>query len=68
MGAEIVKYHQIDDIYDVVTENDIVLDYIDQTQAILGKFGVIPVCQDYPDELKRFYQLSKGFGWMWYLP
>lgn len=54
MGAEIVKYHLIDDIYDIVTENDIVIDYIDQTQTILRKFGVVPVCQDYPDELKRF--------------
>ena len=54
MGAEIVKYQLIDDIYDVVTDEDIVLDYIDQVQTILRKFGVVPVCQDYPDELKEF--------------
>lgn len=54
MGAEIVKYQRIDDIYDVVTDGDIVLDYIDQVQAVLRKFDVVPICQDYPDELKRF--------------
>ena len=54
MGAEIVKYQRIDDIYDNVTDGDIVLDYIDQVQAILRKFGIVPVCEDYPDELKGF--------------
>ena len=29
MGAEIVKYEAIDAIYDAVTAEDIVLDYID---------------------------------------
>lgn len=35
MGAEIVKYQVIDEIYDAVTADDIVLDYIDQVQTIL---------------------------------
>lgn len=54
MGAEIVKYHLLDDIYEAVTKEDIVLDYIDQVQAVLGKFGVKPVCEDYPEELREF--------------
>lgn len=54
MGAEIVKYSQIDDIYHIVTKEDIVLDYIDQVQTILRKFGVKPICEDYPDELQKY--------------
>ena len=54
MGAEIVKYHIIDEIYDVVTEDDIVLDYIDQVRTILNKFHVRPVCEDYPAQLRPF--------------
>lgn len=29
MGAEIVRYEGIDEIYDAVTDEEIVLDYID---------------------------------------
>lgn len=54
MGAEIIKYEKIDDIYDQVTNEDIVLDYIDQSQTIMSKFGVKPVCEDYPKELRPF--------------
>ncbi len=54
MGAEIVKYGIIDEIYDAVTADDIVLDYIDQVQTILGKFHVKPSCEDYPAELRPF--------------
>lgn len=53
MGAEIVPYHLIDDIYDIVTKEDIVLDYIDQCNAIFAKFGVEPHVPDYPDTLKK---------------
>ena len=35
MGAEIVPYHLIDDIYEIVTKIDIVLDYIEQCNIIL---------------------------------
>lgn len=54
MGAEIVPYHLIDDIYDDVRREDIVLDYIDQCNQIFGKFGVTPHIPDYPDALKPF--------------
>lgn len=54
MGAEIVKYEGIDEIYDAVTDEEIVLDYIDQVQTILNKFHVKPVCEDYPTALKPF--------------
>ena len=54
MGAEIVKYEAIDAIYDAVTAEDIVLDYIDQVQTILEKFDVRPFCEDYPIQLTPF--------------
>lgn len=54
MGAEIVKYEVIDEIYDAVTDEDIVLDYIDQVQTILDKLHVKPVCEDYPAALRPF--------------
>ena len=37
MGAEIIPYHTIDEIYDKVEREDIVLDYIDQCNTIFNK-------------------------------
>lgn len=54
MGAEIIPYHLIDDIYDDVQREDIVLDYIDQCNEIFNKFGISPEISDYPDELKPY--------------
>lgn len=54
MGAEIVKYEKIDEIYDLVTKDDIVLDYIDQCLAIFDKFGKRPHLDDYPEVLKPY--------------
>lgn len=54
MGAEIVKYQKIDEIYDIVTRDDIVLDYIDQCLTIFNKFGKRPHLDDYPDVLKPY--------------
>lgn len=54
MGAEIKKYYSIDEIYDNVTKEDIVLDYIEQTKTILHKFGVMPICESYPKALYPF--------------
>ena len=54
MGAEIIKYEKIDEIYDIVTNEDIVLDYIDQCLTIFDKFGVHPHLDDYPDVLKPY--------------
>ena len=49
MGAEIITYHSIDDIFEDVRREDIVLDYIDQCNAIFKKFGVIPRVVRQPD-------------------
>jgi hypothetical protein len=54
MGAEIIPYHLIDDIYEEVQREDIVLDYIDQCKQIFNKFGVTPHIPDYPDVLMPF--------------
>lgn len=54
LGAEIIPYHTIDEIYDFVTSDDIVLDYIDQCNEIFAKFGVHPNIPDYPEQLKAF--------------
>lgn len=54
MGAEIITYHSIDDIFEDVRREDIVLDYIDQCNAIFKKFGVIPHVPDYPEALQKF--------------
>jgi len=54
MGAEIIPYHLIDDIYDEVRREDIVLDYIDQCNVIFRKFDVTPHIPDYPEILKPF--------------
>lgn len=54
LGAEIVKYEKIDEIYQWVTRDDIVLDYIDQCLTIFDKFDKHPHLEDYPDVLKEF--------------
>ena len=54
MGAEIIPYHSIDDIYDIVTRDDIVLDYLNQCNIIFSKFDVVPNIPDYPEILKPF--------------
>ena len=54
MGAEIVPYHLIDEIYESVEREDIVLDYIDQCNAIFRKLDVTPRIPDYPDVFREF--------------
>lgn len=54
LGAEIVKYEEVAEIFDWVTRDDIVLDYIDQCNSIFNKFGVTPNVPDYPDVMKEF--------------
>lgn len=54
MGAEIITYHLLDDIYEEVQREDIVIDYIEQCNMIFNKFGVTPHVPDYPDALKPF--------------
>ena len=61
LGAEIIPYESLDDIYDVVTKEDIVLDYIQQCDTIFEKFGYKNVhVDDYPDCLKKY--LVETFG------
>lgn len=55
LGAEIIPYQKIDEIYDNVRREDIVLDYIDQYKSIFLKFGIVPDVPDYPDILKPFF-------------
>lgn len=54
MGAEIEFYNRIDEIYDKVTRDDIVIDYIDQIQYILDKFGCNYSFPNYPDCLNKY--------------
>lgn len=54
LGAELIPYHIIDEIYDDVTREDTVLDYIDQCNEIFRKFGVEPYISDYPEAFQRF--------------
>ena len=54
LGAEIITYNTIDEIYDWVTKDDIVLDYIDQCLTIFDKFGKRPRLEDYPEVLKPY--------------
>lgn len=54
LGAEIIAYESLDEIYDEVTREDIVLDYIDQCNTIFKKFGKTPHVPDYPDCMKEF--------------
>ena len=54
LGAEIIPYVSINDIYDLVSEEDIVLDYIDQVQSIFKKFNVNFTFPNYPDILSEF--------------
>ena len=54
MGARIERYHKLQDIYDRVKREDIVLDYIDQCNTVFNKFGVSPYIPDYPEVLSEF--------------
>ena len=54
MGAEIIPYHSIDEIFDRVEREDIVLDYLDQCREIFAKFDVVPEIPDYPPALRDF--------------
>ncbi|MCR5528409.1 MAG: ATP-grasp domain-containing protein [Saccharofermentans sp.] len=55
LGAEIIPYHSISEIIDQVTEEDIVVDGIFQSEMIFGKFGIKePNIPYYPSALKEF--------------
>ncbi len=54
MGAEVIPYYNLDNIYDQIEREDIVLDYIDQCREVFAKFNVYPSLPDYPDCLKEY--------------
>lgn len=54
MGFEIIPYELISEIYDLVTDEDIVLDYIDQVNTIFSKFNIFSYLPDYPEVLSPF--------------
>ena len=54
LGAEIITYESLDEIYDWVSKEDIVLDYIDQVQHIFAKFDASYEFPNYPDILKDY--------------
>lgn len=55
LGCEVVPYYSLNDIYDEIEKEDIVVDYIQQCEEALKKFGVTdPHIIDYPDCLKPF--------------
>lgn len=54
LGAEIVPYHSLDDIFDTIERDDIVLDYLKQCNAVFSKFNATPHLPDYPEVLKGF--------------
>jgi hypothetical protein len=54
LGAEIVPYSSLSEIWDNITREDIVLDYIDQCREVFAKFGVVPDIPDYPNCMSKF--------------
>lgn len=55
LGAEIIPYQSLDEIYDLVTKEDIVVDYIKQCDNIFKKFGHDHVhVEDYPECLRKY--------------
>ena len=56
LGIETILYENMEEIYNWVTKEDIVVSFIDEVLTVLGKFGVIPDVIDYPREFKDFYK------------
>ena len=56
LGVETILYESMEEIYNWVTKEDIVVSFIDEVLTVLGKFGVTPDVIDYPRELKDFYK------------
>lgn len=54
LGAEIIPYYRVDEIYEQVTEEDIVVDYLAPCKFIFRKFNIEPVEEDYPECLQEF--------------
>ncbi len=54
LGAEIIPYHSLDDIYNKIERQDIVLDYIQQCNEVFKKFEVFPHIPDYPEIMNKY--------------
>jgi len=54
LGAEIIGYNLVSDIYDIAQREDIVLDGIVQCNYIFDKFTTHPELCDYPEVLRPF--------------
>lgn len=54
LGVEIIPYHVVDEIYDQIEKEDIVLDGIAQCNYVFDKFATHPELYDYPEALQPF--------------
>jgi len=54
LAAEIIPYYILDEIYDEVMPDDVVVDYMQQCKTIFKKFGVEVNLPDYPEVLNKY--------------
>lgn len=55
LACEIEQYYSLNDIYDQITKEDIVVDYLIQCENVFKKFGIThPHVDNYPECLKEF--------------
>lgn len=55
LACEIEPYYSLNDIYDQITKEDIVVDYLIQCENVFKKFGIThPHVDNYPECLKEF--------------
>ena len=54
LGAEIIPYKTVTDIYDQIEKEDIILDGITQCKTVFGKFDKDPKLPNYPEALSEF--------------
>lgn len=61
LACEVVPYFSLDDVYNQITKEDIVVDYIQQCENVFAKFNVLnPHVDDYPECLRSF--LAEKYG------
>ena len=53
-GAAVERYNKLDDVFGWVTESDIVVDGVRQTERVFQKFGIVRNVSDYPEVLLPF--------------
>ena len=55
LACEVVPYFSLDDVYNQITKEEIVVDYIQQCENVFAKFNVLnPHVDDYPEYLRKF--------------